>query len=174
MILARLVLGLLNLAPMTGYDLKKVFDSSISHFWAADKAQIYRTLTALVADGYATVEVVPQANYPARQEHHITPAGRTVLMEWLSSELVPHAAREPFLARVFFAGNLPRDAVLDLLHERRTEAEVTLDRFTSKRESLRAAAHDRASYLTIATLDNGITHVRAELEWLDVVEGGLP
>jgi DNA-binding PadR family transcriptional regulator len=60
MILARLVLGLLNLAPMTGYDLKKVFDSSISHFWAADKAQIYRTLTALVADGYATVEVLTE------------------------------------------------------------------------------------------------------------------
>lgn len=174
MTLARLVLGLLNLAPMTGYDLKKVFDSSISHFWAADKAQIYRTLTALVADGYATIEVVPQANYPARQEHHITAAGRAVLMEWLSSELVPHAAREPFLARVFFAGNLPRDAVLDLLHERRTEAEITLARFTTQREHLHVTARDRTNYLTIATLDNGIAHVRAELEWLDVVEAGLP
>lgn len=174
MILARLVLGLLNLAPMTGYDLKKVFDSSISHFWAADKAQIYRTLTALVADGYATVEVVPQANYPDRQEHHITAAGRAALLDWLSSELVPHAAREPFLARVFFAGSLPRDAVLGLLSERRAEAEAMLVRFTTQRESLRPAEHDRVRYLTIATLDNGIAHVRAELAWLDAVEDGLP
>lgn len=174
MILARLVLGLLNLAPMTGYDLKKVFDSSISHFWAADKAQIYRTLNALVADGYATVEVVAQSNYPDRQEHHITTAGHEVLVSWLSSDLVPHAVREPFLARIFFAGNLPREAVLELLRERRTEAEATLAKFMTKRESLRPAEHDRARYLTIATLDNGIAHVRAELDWLDAVEDGLP
>ena len=174
MILARLVLGLLNLAPMTGYDLKKVFDSSISHFWAADKAQIYRTLTALVADGYATVEVVPQTNYPDRQEHHITAAGHAVLLDWLSSELVPHAVRDPFLARVFFAGNLPRGAVLALLRERRTDTEATLARFTAKRESLHPTEHDRASYLTIATLDNGIAHARAELDWLGAVEDGLP
>lgn len=174
MVLARLVLGLLNLAPMTGYDLKKVFDSSISHFWAADKAQIYRTLSVLVADGYATVEVVPQANYPDRQEHHITPAGRTVLLEWIGSTPAPHAVRDPFLARVFFAGNLPRAQVLELLHERRTEAAATLARFSDKRESLRPAEHDRARYLTIATLDNGIAHVRAELDWLDAVEQDLP
>ncbi|RYV50805.1 PadR family transcriptional regulator [Pengzhenrongella frigida] len=174
MILARLVLGLLNLAPMTGYDLKKVFDSSISHFWAADKAQIYRTLNTLVAEGYATVEVVPQANYPDRQEHHITPAGQAVLLEWLTSEPTPHAAREPFLARVFFAGNLPRAQVLDLLRERRAEAEAMLTRFTDKRESLRPAEADRARYLTIATLDNGIAHTKAELAWLDTVEQDLP
>ena len=174
MILARLVLGLLNLAPMTGYDLKKVFDSSISHFWVADKAQIYRTLTTLVADGYATVEVVPQPSYPDRQEHHITAAGRAALLEWLASEVAPHAARDPFLARVFFAGNLPREQVLELLHTRRTEAEAALARFTGKRVTLRTAADDRASYLTIATLDNAIEHARAELAWLSAVERDLP
>jgi DNA-binding PadR family transcriptional regulator len=174
MILARLVLGLLNLAPMTGYDLKRVFDSSISHFWAADKAQIYRTLAALVHDGYATVEVIPQDSYPDRQEHHITAAGRSALRAWLGSELPPQAAREPFLARVFFAGGLPRAEVLALLRVRREEAGSTLTRLTDKRGGLSAVAGDRTSYLTIATLDNAIAHARAELAWLDTVERDVP
>ena len=55
MALARIILGLLALAPMTGYDLKRHFDSSVRHFWWADKAQIYRTLATLVAGGLAEV-----------------------------------------------------------------------------------------------------------------------
>ncbi|WP_035777058.1 PadR family transcriptional regulator, partial [Arthrobacter sp. H5] len=67
MTLSYLILGMLGRSPMTGYDLKKRFDASIGHFWAADKAQIYRTLNKLVADDLAEVVVVPQASLPDRQ-----------------------------------------------------------------------------------------------------------
>ncbi|WP_127130641.1 PadR family transcriptional regulator [Georgenia sp. SYP-B2076] len=173
MVLARLILGLLNIAPMTGYDVKKHVDSTIRHFWAADKAQVYRTLAGLVRDGYATVEVVPGVGLPDRQEHHITEAGRRALTEWLASDLTPHAEREPFLARIFFAGSLGREQVLDLLRERRAQAEVLLTELTARR-ARHAEAHDRGGYLMLATLENGLTHVRAELEWLDTVERNLP
>ena len=135
MILARLILGLLSLAPMTGYELKKHFDSSINHFWNADKAQIYRTLAQLVKDGHATVTTVAQRNYPDRQEHHITDAGREALVEWLGGEVTAHTPREDI--------------------------------------DMRAAA-DRRSFLMAATLDNGIRHAAAELEWLEAVMEYLP
>ncbi len=41
------ILGFLNYHPYTGYDLKKIFDTSIRHFWPADQSQIYRTLARL-------------------------------------------------------------------------------------------------------------------------------
>ncbi len=47
------ILGFLNYHPYTGYDLKKIFDSSIRHFWPADQSQIYRTLTRLTEQGFA-------------------------------------------------------------------------------------------------------------------------
>ncbi|MGD0004493.1 MAG: PadR family transcriptional regulator, partial [Anaerolineaceae bacterium] len=34
------ILGFLSYKPFSGYDLKKVFDNSVRHFWYADQSQI--------------------------------------------------------------------------------------------------------------------------------------
>lgn len=168
MVLSRIILGLLAIAPMTGYDLKRHFDSTAGHFWAADKAQIYRTLARLVADGYAAVETVAGSKAPDRQEHHITAAGREALAAWLTSEPERQADRDPFLARVFFGAGLDDDGLRTLLARHRETVHARLTHF----EQLRAEAQapDRAAQLRVATLDNGIAHLRTELAWLDDVE----
>jgi len=175
MVLARLILGLLCLSPMTGYELKKHFDSSINHFWNADKAQIYRTLAQLVDKGYATVRTVAQSNYPDRQEHHITEAGREVLTGWLSAGAVQSPERDPFMGQVFFAAELEREDIEALLVQRREATQFILDDYLSQREGIdmRAAA-DRRSFLMAATLDHAIRQQAAELEWLDAVLEYLP
>lgn len=175
MVLARLILGLLCLSPMTGYELKKHFDSSINHFWNADKAQIYRTLAQLVDKGYATVRTVPQSNYPDRQEHHITPAGRQALRQWLGDGVARGTERDPFMGQVFFAAELEREEIQDLLATRRDQTQSTLDDYLSQREGIdmRAAA-DRRSFLMAATLDHAIRQQVAEIEWLDAVMEYLP
>lgn len=175
MILARLILGLLTLAPMTGYDLKKHFDSSINHFWNADKAQIYRTLNRLVDDGLAVVRVVAQENYPDRQEHHITEAGRAALGEWLSTGLDAEPVREPFLARLFFSGELEREDVLRLLRARRSEVTDRLEDYRAQREGLGdVSGFDRRAFLMAATLEREVGRTEAELKWLRSVERSMP
>lgn len=169
--LSRLILGLLALQPMTGYDIKRHVDSTVRHFWAADKAQVYRALAGLVADGYATVEVIPQEGRPDRQEHHITTAGREALRDWLRAPLPQHTDRDPFLARLFFAGALEADEVRGLLAQRRAQATELLTALTAFDSP---GAADRATYLRAATLRNGLAHVRTELAWLDAVEKDLP
>ncbi len=42
------VLELLSIRPTSGYELKKLIDSSVGHFRSADQSQIYRTLNGLV------------------------------------------------------------------------------------------------------------------------------
>ncbi|WP_433163111.1 PadR family transcriptional regulator [Kribbella sp. CA-247076] len=172
MILQRIVLGLLSIAPMSGYDLKRHFDSTVNYFWSADKAQIYRTLAALVSDGLVEVQKVPGTAGPDRQEHRITPAGRAVLREWLVSDLDRQPERDAFLARVFFAGELDPADVSGLLQRRRDAALATL----ATLEAIRAAnpepdqSASRAERLRLATLDHGLRHTRTELEWLDNLE----
>ncbi|WP_309080805.1 PadR family transcriptional regulator [Zhihengliuella sp.] len=175
MILARLILGLLTLAPMTGYDLKRHFDASIGHVWNADKAQIYRTLGQLVETGMAVVKVVPQENYPDRKEHHITDAGRGALRAWLNAEPDAEPAREPFLGRIFFAGELERDAVVLLLQERRARVAAQLEDYRGQRAELGdLEGFDRRAYLMAATLERSIGHAESELRWLRQVERNLP
>ncbi len=70
------ILGFLNYHPYTGYDLKKIFDTSIRHFWPADQSQIYRTLARLEENGWAVMERIPQEDRPDRKVYHITEAGR--------------------------------------------------------------------------------------------------
>jgi PadR family transcriptional regulator AphA len=78
------ILGFLNYHPYTGYDLKKIFDTSVRHFWPADQSQIYRTLTQLTKKGYAEMEKVLQEDRPDRKVYHITKAGREALLAWLA------------------------------------------------------------------------------------------
>jgi DNA-binding PadR family transcriptional regulator len=167
-VLSRIILGLLAIAPMTGYDLKRHFDSTVGHFWAADKAQIYRTLARLVTEGHAEVETVAGAGAPDRQEHRITPAGRTALAAWLAGEPERHVERDPFLARVFFGAGLDDDGLRSLFTRRREAVQTQLARF--ERMRAQTTAPDRGARLRLATLDNGIAHLRTELTWLDAVQ----
>jgi DNA-binding PadR family transcriptional regulator len=169
MSLSHAILGLLDLAPMTGYDLKKTFDSSVAHFWAADQAQIYRTLAALVDDGAVDVRVVPQEGRPDRREHRITDAGRRRLETWLGSPLEPDRIREPFLARVFFAGREDPAVARRLLAERRAATE---ERLTALR-SLPGPAGTTAERLRTATLSYGVRQLEAELAWIDETAAAL-
>ncbi|WP_433005421.1 PadR family transcriptional regulator [Kribbella sp. CA-294648] len=166
MILQRIILGFLAIAPLTGYDLKRHFDSTVNYFWSADKAQIYRTLAALVSEGLAEVRTVPGVGGPSRQEHHITAAGRAALHEWLTSDLDRPLERNAFLARVFFADDLLPEEIAELLEQQRSAAQATLATLELVRDST-AEPHDRAGRLRLATLDNGLRHTRTELEWLD-------
>ncbi|MBD5786865.1 PadR family transcriptional regulator [Cellulosimicrobium terreum] len=177
MVLRFLVLGLLTIRPMTGYDLKRAFDSSVQHFWSADRSQLYRTLAALVESGLAVVEVVPQDSYPDRKVHRITPAGRSALRDWLASPLEPEDARDPFLGRVFFADQLDGDGVAVLLAARRRQAEAAVEALTAEAERVatmtagQAPADDaRGLVMRLATLRNGLAHARTELAWLDETE----
>jgi PadR family transcriptional regulator AphA len=74
MSLEHAILGFLNYGPSSGYDLKKVFDVSVQHFWPADQSQIYRTLSRLEDEGWAEMELVEQEDRPDRKVYHITEA----------------------------------------------------------------------------------------------------
>lgn len=161
------LLGLLSVRPMSGYELKKVIDASVGHFWTADQSQIYRTLSGLVDGGLVSRSTVTQEDRPNLHLHHITPAGTEALDSWLDSPIEPEAKREPFLARLFFADRLPVPRIEALLDARRQEISQRLISLEST--EVPEERHSLAEALRFATLDNGIAHARAELEWIDTV-----
>lgn len=176
MILARIILGFLSLQPMTGYDLMRAFQSSASYFWSADKAQIYRTLARLVADGHARVETVPGTDAPDRVVHHLTRAGKDVLDEWLASDPDRQPERDAFLARMFFAGDLDDDALRSVIARRRGETVAARDELRRIRERTPRPdpSADRAGWLRSMTLDHGIRDHDLHIEWLDDLLAGIP
>ena len=171
MSLRHAVLGFLAHGPLTGYDLRKAMDASVAHFWPADQAQIYKTLSRLVEEGLVAVDVVEQDGRPNRREHRVLPAGLAELDAWLAAPMGYAPSREPFLLRVFFAGRLGPEHARRVLDERAAEAAELLrelrevERVTA--EALRGVgALDLEQRLRLATLANGIYHAEAELAWV--------
>lgn len=171
MSLRHAILGLLALRPMSGYDLKKVIDESVGHFWTADQSQIYRTLTGLVDNGLADRRTVVQDDRPNLHLHSATDDGLTELDRWLTSPLQTQPTREPFLARLFFADRMPAAQIRELLDTRRQEIGDQLAALQAI--AVPSEATTIGDTLRTATLANGIAHARAELDWLDETERQL-
>ncbi len=167
------ILGFLNYKPYTGYDLKKIFDSSVRHFWPADQSQIYRTLTRLTEQGFAEMEKMPQADRPDRKVYHITQAGRKELLAWLSGLPPMDSPRSAPLIQVFFAGQLPDEEILakfegfaELMRAILAQYEQVMEQIAPFQEEIPSP---REHFFWLLTLDNGIRTMRAALEWAEDV-----
>src|SRR4249920_1425710 len=75
------VLGLIALAPSSGYDVKRIIDRTIRHFWAASYGQIYPELQRLEQAGWIAGEDASNGGR-RRTVYRITEAGRLALEEW--------------------------------------------------------------------------------------------
>ena len=103
------LLGFLNYAPMTGYDLKKIIDDSTNFFWSAHTSQIYRELKTLEKDGYIVSTVKPSEKGPNRKEYSITESGVLHLKKWLSEAHVDENMRNDFMVWLLFSSNIGID-----------------------------------------------------------------
>jgi PadR family transcriptional regulator AphA len=118
MSLAHVILGLLQQGEKTGYDLKTAdFDQAIAHLWCADQAQIYRTLDKLVDQGCITCTIEIQQDRPNRKVYRLTEAGQAELARWLQCSQPLPTLREPLLVQLFFAAQLPNQAIAHLLEQ---------------------------------------------------------
>ena len=170
MSLTHAILGLLTLAPMTGYDLKnRSFDTSIAHFWPADQAQIYRTLDKMAEQGWIESHVEFQEDRPNRKVYSITWDGRVELHRWLllPQPLPPY--REPFLIQLFFAEDLSNDEIIALLEAQRDEHRERLkDYLAIPLPTLDHLAQDRQTSLQRLTLEMGLQIEQAYLDWFEL------
>lgn len=111
MALSHALLATLHDSPLSGYDLAKRFDGSVGFFWSATHQQIYRELSKLEEQGYATVLVVEQSSRPDKKIYTTTAAGRDYLREWIAKPDKPPAFKDDLMVKLF-AGDLVESSVM--------------------------------------------------------------
>jgi PadR family transcriptional regulator AphA len=166
------ILGFLNYNAMSGYDLKKVFDVSVRHFWPADQSQIYRTLVRLEKEQWVKEETVRQEIRPNRKVYHITGDGRKELRRWLTAGLPPADFRNPELIQVFFAGQLKDREILELFERKASKLREGLAQFEKipgQSAPFRDSGIPRENFFWMLTLESGIQVARAQLRWVESV-----
>lgn len=173
MSLENAILGFLQHQPFSGYDLKKVFDTSVRHFWPADQSQIYRTLTRLAEQGWVKMEVIDQDSRPNRKLFRITEEGRRELHRWLSTPLPPEESRSASLIQVFFAGQLEDEQILAIFERAAVQLRELLDTYTRIPRQVQAyhgmIGSPRERFFWMLTLECGISGARGQLEWVESV-----
>lgn len=169
--LTHAILGFLEYAPMSGYDLKKYFDQSVSHFWTATQSHIYKALESLEKDGMVTSKVIQQEGKPNRKQYQITVAGRAELHRWVSTPLPVESPRQAWLIQVFFAHNATNEEIASLFEKRIDELNGYLSKCQVAQanidENYKQVGIKRLRDLWQLTLDNGMSYYESEIGWLE-------
>jgi PadR family transcriptional regulator, regulatory protein AphA len=119
------LLGLLTIAPMSGYDLGLTIRGSVGHFWNESYGQIYPNLKRLMVEGLVTSKTERQKGKPDRHVYSITGKGREHLAAWLAVEPQPEIPRNELLLKLFFGAQVPVEILIGYV-ERMAETERTL------------------------------------------------
>ncbi|MGA2652369.1 MAG: PadR family transcriptional regulator [Terracidiphilus sp.] len=96
------LLGLLTIQPMSGYDLGQTIRGSVGHFWNESYGQIYPNLKKLAADGFVSSKTERQKGKPDRNIYSITKKGRERMARWLAVPPQPEIPRNELLLKIFF------------------------------------------------------------------------
>jgi PadR family transcriptional regulator AphA len=162
------VLGLLNGAPMTGYQIRKVYENSLGHFWSESYSHLYAILKVVEADGLATATVVPGDGRPNRRVYAITDAGRKALSDWLARPAAEQRERVEVLLKVFHGGAVGPVVTAEHIRATRAEHEALLARYAQYAEDLQAHMADDPNHPYIMlTLRCGQRTSAAMTAWCD-------
>lgn len=88
------LLALLTSEPMTGYDISRLFQSSVGHVWHAPDSQIYPELRKMESEGLVEAESVDDPRGEKRF-YRPTEAGIIAFRSWMDAPLKYALDRDP-------------------------------------------------------------------------------
>jgi DNA-binding PadR family transcriptional regulator len=161
------ILGILDLGPRSGYDIKQLVDNSTRFFWAASYGQIYPELRRLAEAGLVEGASDPRGSR-RRTVYRITPAGHAALREWLRSPTLSLELRDEGFLKLFFAGALEREEALELVRSIRRRDEEIVTRL----QAIEPQAEAKGGYPALV-LQWGLGLHRFTAAWCEELERRL-
>jgi PadR family transcriptional regulator AphA len=160
------VLGLLAYAPLSGYDIRRIYERSLGNFWSESYGHIYPILRRLEAEGLATGAVQHQSGKPDRNVYTITDLGREELHRWLAQPPDPQKERVEILLKLFHGWEIGPEAMIEHVERTRAEHEALLRKYDVYDETLSRDAEPPAPYWRM-TVNCGRHLSEAFIAWCD-------
>ena len=158
------VLGLVSIRPMTGYELAGYADRSIGNFFPLTRSHIYSELDRLGRLGLLEATEIAQENAPTKRVYEITPDGSDELRHWLEDAVLKEErSRSLFLVRIFFGDRTSPEHLAALLDGFESAARVRRDRLAAMADKL---ADRPASVFRRSTAMFGLRREQANLDWV--------
>jgi PadR family transcriptional regulator AphA len=164
----RVILGMLRIRPMSGYEIKQAVDQSTRFFWAASYGQIYPELRRLEREGLVEGEQAPRGGR-RRTVYTLTREGEDALEAWLAEPPAPPELRFEGLLKLFFLRDDERPTARRQLQSMRRQNSAALRRL----REIEPAARALPDGSQLLVLRSGITAFEAIEGWLDEAERRL-
>ena len=187
------ILGLLSWQPMSGYDIKKMIEMALSHFWSESYGQLFPTLNRLVEEGLATKKLDDRGGRRIRHVYSITAKGRRDLDAWFAEPTELPRIRDEHKLKFFLSSRRPAADGVRLIEEYRTQQKQRLELYKDSEQLLELAietdvlpdelvevlgdgktqAGPNQNLMFYLTLRHGIRTVEARLAWCDEARAAL-
>jgi len=156
-----LLLGLLRMQEMHGYQLNELIGSHLGTSVHLKKPTAYRLLNQMSGDGWVTYREEREGNRPPRRVYAITPQGEGAFQRLLRQSLADYKPAD-FVGNVglLFLDTVPAKETASLLQDRRAVVESLLQK---------VHAHEGLDGGFQLVLEHQERHLTTELEWLDEV-----
>jgi DNA-binding PadR family transcriptional regulator len=162
---SEVLLGLLTIEPMSGYDLGQLIRISVGHFWRESYGQIYPNLKRLAAEGLVTAKAERQKGKPDRRVYSITGKGRERLAKWLAVEPQPEIPRNELLLKLFFGAQVSPAIPIANLERMVEEERALLKQFRQAEQEIEGnKRYPDAPYWRM-TVRFGLLELEAHLRW---------
>lgn len=165
--LSYIILGLLRTEPMSGYDLKKKFESEVGEFWQANTGQIYPSLKVLLNDKAVTYDVEIVGEKLEKKTYRITAYGEELFNAWLTHAVDRYPIqKDEFMLRLYFMDTDNEENMRKLVSDEREVHQKKLN-YLLQRKAIIFGDDDTAQksghYLV---LDFAIQRETMKIEWL--------
>ena len=159
------ILGLLAHEDLTGYDIKKAIDGSISFFWKGSFGSIYPALSDMEKQGLVKRKKSDNSGGREKIAYHLTKKGEDALKVWLKEESASNELKYETLLKLYFGGVEDRSVTIrniELFEENiRHDLEVLII-YKSNLEKVLDEEDHLYYYLTVTF---GIDTYEAYLKW---------
>ena len=160
------IMGIMSMGPVSGYDIKKMFEKSLSFFWNESYGQIYPILNKLAEQGLATRSIQKQTGKPDRHIYALTDKGRKALQDWMVQPVGRQIVRHEILLKLFFGQHLSlTDNIRQVEHFRKLQSQK-LEEIKATEKLLKADYENNPDLpYWLMTVRYGIYVNRAYLRW---------
>ncbi|MDF2885863.1 MAG: hypothetical protein K0R23_248 [Lacrimispora sp.] len=169
------ILGILNVSPGTGYDIKKYCDTVLLGFWNENFGHIYPTLKKMLSD--ELVEIDTSENNEKKILYRITPKGRLELESWLTEETELQPMRSEFMLKLLFSSGQPKEHIIKMLEDYKQIHVKKQEKYLAMQHDLEQGieeiSKERSRFLK-AMLRRGILSCEATICWCnETMDAGL-
>ena len=163
----QVILGLLRLRPMHGYELLERFRKRehLGRIWTMSTSQIYAVLKRLALSGAIVGEEVEVRDAPSKLVYTITTKGESQLNNWLYDQNPStsiHLIRVLFLSKIYICMFLGLD-IKKIVEFQIISCRKQLDKFIIESQS-------EVSPIERLTIQYVIGHIKATISWLEVIQ----